>query len=262
MSLKFETELAVAYESASQKIRVLSESWACKHVYCPSCGYQSIQRRVNNRPVSDFYCLFYGEDYELKSKKGRFGKSITDGAYKTMLERLNSNDKPNLFLLNYSVKSYSVINLIVVPKQFFVSRIIEQRKPLSPLAQRAGWIGCNIMLEAIPISGRIYLIRDGLARSKTEVVLDWQRTSFLRDQKSEFSRGWLIGVMKCIEEMRKDEFSLQDIYRFENRLSAMYPNNNHIREKIRQQLQLLRDNGYLRFVSRGRYLVTLFRGQI
>lgn len=32
-----------------------------------------------------------------------------------------------------------------------------------------------------------------------------------------------------------------------------YPENHHIREKIRQQLQLLRDKGIIEFVGRGRY---------
>ncbi|MCK5416035.1 hypothetical protein KAI92_01250 [Candidatus Parcubacteria bacterium] len=32
-----------------------------------------------------------------------------------------------------------------------------------------------------------------------------------------------------------------------------HPDNNHVKDKIRQQLQLLQDKGYLSFVSRGRY---------
>jgi len=32
-----------------------------------------------------------------------------------------------------------------------------------------------------------------------------------------------------------------------------YPNNNFIKDKIRQQLQLLRDKGILEFTSRGNY---------
>jgi type II restriction enzyme len=32
-----------------------------------------------------------------------------------------------------------------------------------------------------------------------------------------------------------------------------YPNNNNIQAKIRQQLQILRDKGYLKFTGRGKY---------
>ena len=59
--------------------------------------------------------------------------------------------------------------------------------------------------------------------------------------------------MKCVELIGKSEFELNDVYAFEGRLSQLYPNNRHVRQKIRQQLQVLRDSGYLDFVSRGYY---------
>ncbi|MDE1939805.1 MAG: hypothetical protein KGI68_12350, partial [Alphaproteobacteria bacterium] len=55
------------------------------------------------------------------------------------------------------------------------------------------------------------------------------------------------------ELIGKAEFELDDVYGFEQRLSGIYPNNRHVKEKIRQQLQVLRDQGFLDFVSRGRY---------
>ncbi len=67
------------------------------------------------------------------------------------------------------------------------------------------------------------------------------------------ARGWLIEVMKCVEEIGKPEFQLEDVYAFEHKLSDLYPNNKHVRQKIRQQLQFLRDQEYLDFVSRGFY---------
>jgi type II restriction enzyme len=80
----------------------------------------------------------------------------------------------------------------------------------------------------------------------------WQKTLFLRDEEAE-TRGWLIEVMKCVELIGKHEFQLDDVYTFESKLSQLYPNNRHVRQKIRQQLQVLRDRGYLDFVSRGFY---------
>jgi type II restriction enzyme len=59
--------------------------------------------------------------------------------------------------------------------------------------------------------------------------------------------------MKCVELIGKSEFELNDVHAFQNRLSQLYPNNRHVKQKIRQQLQVLRDNGYLDFVSRGYY---------
>jgi type II restriction enzyme len=119
-------------------------------------------------------------------------------------------------------------------------------------ARRAGWIGSNILLNKIPESGKIWLLRNGVVQPKEAVLADWQRTRFLREQSSE-ARGWLIEVMKCVESLGKQEFQIEDIYAFENQLSQLYPGNQNVKPKIRQQLQYLRDRGYLDFVSRGYY---------
>ncbi|MCB9805227.1 hypothetical protein H6769_06535 [Candidatus Peribacteria bacterium] len=44
--------------------------------------------------------------------------------------------------------------------------MIEKRKPLSSTARRAGWTGCNILLNLIPESGKIYYIQNGESRDK------------------------------------------------------------------------------------------------
>jgi type II restriction enzyme len=59
--------------------------------------------------------------------------------------------------------------------------------------------------------------------------------------------------MKCVDAIGKHDFQLDDVYAFEAELSRLYPENRHVRQKIRQQLQVLRDRGYLDFVSRGYY---------
>jgi type II restriction enzyme len=56
--------------------------------------------------------------------------------------------------------------------------------------------------------------------------------------------------MNCIESLNKNEFSLQEIYKFENDLKIIHPENNNIKAKIRQQLQFLRDKNYLKFLEK------------
>lgn len=249
----FNKTLSEKYTSPTQKVRVLSENWVQSQVYCPNCGRLTIEKYGNGRPVADFYCPTCGEDYELKSKKTAFGLKIVDGAYRTMLERLHANHNPNLFLLNYNWSTLEVLNLLVVPKQFFIPNVIEQRPPLSPTARRAGWTGCNILLEGIPQSGRIYLIKNQVVEPKEIVLAGWQRTLFLRDEKDPKAKGWLIDIMGCIEKLSQREFKLAEIYKFEPELSKKHPDNRHIRDKIRQQLQILRDRGYLEFAGQGCY---------
>jgi len=251
MKLGFE-EPQTPYSSGSQSARAWTERWVRDWVYCPNCGSPKINSFPNNKPVADFFCESCKEEYELKSQKSIFGSKVLDGSFRTKCDRLAADNNPNLFLLNYDRKALSVLNLFVVPKHFLVREIIEERKPLAPTARRAGWIGSNILLNQIPQSGKIFIVRAGQLESKESVLSKWRHTLFLRDQKQE-TRGWLIEVMKCVDTIGKRDFQIDDVYAFENQLSRLYPDNRNVRPKIRQQLQFLRDRGYLDFVSRGYY---------
>ncbi|MEK7131734.1 MAG: DpnI domain-containing protein [Patescibacteria group bacterium] len=253
MNLFFETKLADKYKNQSQKIRVLTEDWVDRQVYCPNCGHLEIDKYENNKPVADFFCSNCREDYELKSKKDYVGTKIVDGAYRTMIERLQSTNNPNFFLLNYDLNDLSVLNFLVIPKHFFVPEIIEKRKALAQTARRAGWVGCNILLKGIPESGKIFYIKNGKTEDKEKVIKNWQKTLFLREEKEITTKGWLLDIMRCVESLGKQEFTLGAIYAFEKELSKLHPENKHLKDKIRQQLQILRDKGYLEFLDRGIY---------
>jgi len=253
MDLSFERGVADAYQSVPQKIRNLSEHWVARELYCPSCGKFPIDRYGHNQPVADFFCSSCGEDYELKSQAKVFGPRVVDGAYGTMIGRLVSATNPNLLLLQYNKVTLSVSNLLVIPKYFFVPEMIEKRNALSPTARRAGWIGCNILPTEVPEAGRISLIKGQAIIEKSDVLADWRRVLFLREQRNLTAKEWLLIVMKCIERLQKDVFTLDELYGFEPELTASHPSNRHIKDKIRQKLQVLRDKGYLDFVAKGRY---------
>ena len=256
MKIDLNNQSARSYKSSSQKVRVLSESWANREVYCPNCGNSRLNKYSNNKPVADFFCANCDEEYELKSKKDSIGRKIVDGAYRTMIGRLQESNNPNLFLLNYDLPKLDVINLFVIPKHFFIPSIIEKRKPLALTAQRAGWIGCNILLRSIPQAGKIFFIKNKVVEPKNKVLAEWQKTLFLREEKEVSVKGWLLDVMACVERVGHKEFFLDEVYAFESELSKKHPDNRHIKDKIRQQLQVLRDKGYLEFVGKGRYKVT------
>ncbi len=253
MKLTFDSQLADTYKSQAQKARVLTEQWVEKTIFCPNCGYLDIDQYPNNQPVADFYCSNCREDYELKSKQNNIGTKIVDGAYRTMIERLQSSENPNLFLLSYDLSNFEVLNFLVVPKHFFVPEVIEKRKPLASTARRAGWVGCNIILRSVPSAGKIFFVRNRVVEPKNKVLAEWQKTLFLREEKEISAKGWLLDIMVCVEKLGHKEFSLGEVYAFENELSRKHPDNKHIKDKIRQQLQVLRDKGYLQFTSRGSY---------
>lgn len=66
-------------------------------------------------------------------------------------------------------------------------------------------------------------------------------------------KGWKLEIFKCVNSIPQQEFSLSEINRFESYLKKIYPTNNHIPDKIRQQLQSLRDLGLIEFLGGGRY---------
>ena len=247
-------EDAANFSSGAQKARVWTEGWVLRQMYCPSCGERPLMDYTNNKPVADFYCGLCTEDFELKSTKGKFGKKITDGAYATMMTRLKSDSVPSLMLLRYTASDKMVQDLSVIPKQFFVTDLIERRKPLAKTARRAGWVGCNILINKVPKAGRITLVENRIARPKDKVLDKWAKTAFLRS-KSLMQKGWVLDVLNCVEHIGQTEFTLDDVYKFENYLSELHPENNNVKPKIRQQLQVLRDAVVLEFVARGKYRV-------
>jgi type II restriction enzyme len=252
MSLLFDLTGTEAYRSGSQKARVMTERWVLGNQYCPACGCSPLTSFVNNSPVADFMCGNCGEQFELKSKRGAIGRKIADGAYRTMIERITSDTNPNFLFLSYSKTPLAVANIELVPKHFLLPQIIEQRRALASSARRAGWVGCNILMDNIPLSGRIFLVRNGRLVPRADVMQAWKKTIFLR--KSDLaSKSWLLSVMACLENMKQSVISLQDVYTCESELSARFPGNNNVRAKIRQQLQVLRDQGYLEFVGHGVY---------
>lgn len=253
MNLSFNTKLGNKYSNFSQKARVLTEDWVLNQIYCPSCG-GLVSNYINNKPVADFYCKKCIEDFELKSKKGKIGKTIPAGAYSKMIERINSIRKPNFFFMGY-LESLRVNDFLVIPKHFFISEMIEKRKPLKDTARRAGWIGSNILFSKIPKAGQIFYVENGKEISKKDVLEKWQKTVFLKQIKKADVKGWILDIMNCIDALNKKEFSLQDIYSFESDLKIIHPDNKHIKDKIRQQLQFLRNKNYLDFIGQGKYIL-------
>lgn len=251
MNMYFDTSLASGYKSGAQIIRVLSESWVSSNVFCPCCGRERIHELKNNMPVADMQCDRCGEIFELKSKNGHIGNKIVDGAYNTMIQRINSATNPELFILQYTV-DYRVTDLTLIPKFFFVPNIIEKRKPLSQSARRAGWTGCNILYKKIPEQGRIKIIQDGCFIDKDQVVEKYAKIKTIQTNNIE-SRGWLFDVLNCVNSIPNSMFTLDEMYSFADILQELHIDNHNIKAKIRQQLQCLRDKGFIEFIGRGVY---------
>ena len=178
------------------------------------------------------------------------GKVINDGAYNTMMERLNDLHNPNFLFMTHTDEY--VRNFILIPNHFFTPEIIIKRKPLADDARRAGWVGCNINIADIPQSGKIYIVKDGVEIDRNKVIDDYARIRSLATN-SLTSRGWMLDVLSCVERVKDDVFTLKEMYDFCDELQEKHRDNAHVKDKIRQQLQFLRDKGLVEFLGRGNY---------
>jgi type II restriction enzyme len=240
------------YKSNAQRARIATEDWAQGNLYCPNCDSPHLDRSRANMPAVDFDCPMCHAPFQLKAQSHSFSARIVDAAHSTMVRAIRENKTPNLLALHYEPSAWAVANLILIPSFAFPLSAIEKRKPLSPTARRAGWIGCNILLDAIPLDARIPVIVDGVALPQKKVREQYARIRPLEKLKSE-QRGWTLDVLNAVRSLGKTEFALNDVYALENKLGRLHPANRHVRDKIRQQLQVLRDLGLIEFLGGGDY---------
>lgn len=170
-----------------------------------------------------------------------------------MMARIEADEAPNLILLHYRL-DWSIQDVTALHSVFLTAEVVEARKPLSASARRAGWQGCNLRLDRIPADGRISLVSEGVVSSPSEVRRLYIQSARLKQIKRE-KRGWAALTLDAVRKVGRVEFQLSEIYAFEETMSEAFPNNLHIREKLRQQLQVLRDLGYLEFLGDGAYRV-------
>jgi HKD family nuclease len=65
--------------------------------------------------------------------------------------------------------------------------------------------------------------------------------------------SWKKDVFECLMKIPYDVFTLRQVYLFEKQLRLLHPNNHNVQEKIRQQLQYLRELGLVEFGKPGVY---------
>lgn len=251
MRLHFDTVLADGYSSSSQRARRVSEGWFGTAMYCAACGKAPLHSFPNNSRAKDFFCGACGANFELKSSQRRFGPTVPDGAFSTMIERLErGGGGPHLVLLRYCPDALAVRDLDIVPGSFLTREMILPRKPLGEHARRAGWMGCNIRNADLPAAGRIAVVRDGAPLPKRDVLGRVGRATAVHGNLA--ARTWLLETLRRVGRL-ETEFTLADVYAFEPELKRRFPGNRNIRPKLRQQLQRLRDAGFLAFLGGSRY---------
>ena len=252
MDLRLPFHLAKGYKSASQRARVVSEEWGTANLYCCNCTSDSLDRQSDNTQVIDFLCPRCKGRYQLKSQQRRFSSSFTGSGYGRMMEAVHAGRAPHFHLLHYELPTELVRNLTVIPRFAISSSAIQRRNPLRDSARRPKWVGYVFNLRIVPDSAKIALVREGEVIDLTLVRRQFAKIARIESLRPE-QRGWTLDVLRCVESLHSEAFTNDDIYAFEPELARLYPGNRHIRDKIRQQLQVLRDRGFLQQPARGHW---------
>jgi len=249
------TEMAQAaaegYRSGCQIARRVSEEWAATNVFCAACDSDRVLPTRANTKAIDFRCPNCSSGYQLKAGRKWSERRVPDAGYAAMMSAIASDNVPNLLVLQYTPQ-WRVYNLLLVPSFLFSASAIEKRRPLSATARRAGWIGCNILLGALPDLGKVRIVDAGNIIKPHAVREQYQRLRPLANVLPEI-RGWTLDVLRTIQSLNRSNFMLADVYAFDKNLGELHPNNQNIRAKIRQQLQVLRDFDIISFLGNGRY---------
>jgi type II restriction enzyme len=121
-----------------------------------------------------------------------------------MVCAIQENRTPNLYVLHYDPSRWRVQNLILIPNFAFPLSAIEKRNPLRSTARRAGWVGCNIVLDEIPPDAKIPIIIEGVALQQNQAREKYARIRPLAklDVKQ---RGWTLDVLNIVRSLGKSE---------------------------------------------------------
>jgi hypothetical protein len=106
----------------------------------------------------------------------------------------------------------------------------------------------------------VRVLRSALARvsprreeaAETPSRIELPRRQF--NQLIESFSGWAQLTLEGLSQIQSDVFTMEQVWRACAPLAKKrFPNNRHIREKLRQQMQRLRDLGLVLFLGSGRY---------
>ena len=252
MNLSLPTQGLEKYKSGSQRARVITEPWGAANLYCPACESPKINSLPTGTQAVDFSCPACASRYQLKSSAHKFGNRVIDGAYAAMHRAITADLTPNMFFLHYKLSQLTVESVFLIPRFAFSLSCVEKRKPLSSTAVRARYVGCYFVLDRIPPDARIPVVQNAQPVSSSQVRKAYEKIRALETINVE-KRGWTLDVLNVIRSLGKKQFMLRDVYGHADLLARLHPNNRHIDDKIRQQLQVLRDLGLLKFLGSGSY---------
>jgi hypothetical protein len=126
-----------------------------------------------------------------------------------MMNAIQTDRTPNFYFMQYELATWRVKNLLFVPSFAFPPSAIIKRKPVALTARRAGWIGCNIALNRVPVEARISVVTESKVSPEKEVREQFRRVKPLKDI-SVAQRGWTLDVLNIVRRIVSEGRALRD----------------------------------------------------
>ena len=222
-------------------IRDLCENWFLDNVFCPNCGYEKLNKTPSS--ASTFCCSACQNKFLLTYREEKDESQLSvelPFSYNKIISQIESALIPDTFVLFFN-EYCDVTRLFLVHKKFITTDAIIQKGNV-PFLALDKILGLGII--------RFFQYEEDLDGS--EILAAYQNAKLAEEESAEFN-GWVKDVYLCIVKIGKEEFELNDVYRYVDYLKQKHVNNNTIEAKIRQQLQVLRKRGYLEFLGHGRF---------
>jgi len=253
MNLNCNPALAEGLTNPSQRVKRITEGWFTDEGYCLNCASPHVQATTPGTPFCDHVCPRCAQRYELKSARQAHTRTVQDGGYDSMMREIRAQNPPALMLLQYD-PMWTVRRLLAIHPVFLTPKVVRKRG--RALTARPNYWMCSLDLTVIPADGKIIVVGDGEARPTAET-----RKAFRESKRFEdiplAKRGWPALILSFVRKIGSEYFTIHDVMRFEEQMHAVYPENSHKREKVRQQLQVLMALGYIDRVSPGEFKVLL-----
>jgi phosphatidylserine/phosphatidylglycerophosphate/cardiolipin synthase-like enzyme len=209
-------------------------SFKLMNIYSGSLDLSALENVINSSGTVRNYSKLHSKIYLFDDKRAIITSgNLTNGGLLSNFEYgIYTDDE---LVVNCIVKDFSFLSSHKDTGKIEQTHIKEVRNILSKLP------------ESIPVKLPKFRVNESKAEDCEPLeVSDHILTSSLS--------GWKLEVFKCANSIPAQTFSLSEINKFEKQLQLIYPNNNNITHKIRQQLQYLRDLGLIEFLGNGQYL--------
>lgn len=141
---------------------------------------------------------------------------------------------------------------VIISDKKLVEKIYDDFFTLFTDRELSGLITRRVVLEVKKILDRMPSLE--IPDNQREIlnfndILNREEVNILEEELS----PWQKDIFDILSRTKEKIIRLDQLYEYERELKTKHPRNMHIKAKIRQQLQQLRDKGLIEFIERGIY---------